>query len=84
MDIQNSLNKQKNKQLITPTKCCVCGYLASGYSYYNVVCCDGCKHFFRRCITLIEHKLFKCKNDGNCEIENVPNKCKSCRLINVY
>nr|CAD2179813.1 unnamed protein product [Meloidogyne enterolobii] len=75
MDIQTSSNKQKNKQLITPTKCCVCGYLASGYSYYNVVCCDGCKHFFRRCITLIEHKLFKCKNDGN-----FPNKCKSCRF----
>uniref|UniRef100_A0A914NHX3 Nuclear receptor domain-containing protein n=1 Tax=Meloidogyne incognita TaxID=6306 RepID=A0A914NHX3_MELIC len=41
---------------------------------------QSCKHFFRRCITLIEHKLFKCKNDGNCEVENVPNKCKSCRF----
>uniref|UniRef100_A0A1I8BQ00 Nuclear receptor domain-containing protein n=1 Tax=Meloidogyne hapla TaxID=6305 RepID=A0A1I8BQ00_MELHA len=80
MEIKNNL--LKNKQL--STKCCICGYLASGYLYYNVNCCDGCKHFFRRCIIIIRDnnskELFKCKDDGNCKVENVPYKCKSCRF----
>ena len=89
---ENNLNKiqpKKQKNSPFPTKCCICGYIASGYIFYNVKCCDGlllfkinlnifkgCKHFFRRCITAKE--LFKCKNGENCDIgKGKKNKIKS-------
>uniref|UniRef100_A0A1I8BPP2 Nuclear receptor domain-containing protein n=1 Tax=Meloidogyne hapla TaxID=6305 RepID=A0A1I8BPP2_MELHA len=66
------LNKNKfqliKKNNPFATKCCICGFLASGFTYYNVTCCDGCKHFFRRCVNSKE--LFKCKFDGNCDVMN--------------
>uniref|UniRef100_A0A1I8BZX3 Nuclear receptor domain-containing protein n=2 Tax=Meloidogyne hapla TaxID=6305 RepID=A0A1I8BZX3_MELHA len=76
----NNLIKSKNnkKYIPFPTKCCICGYICSGYIYYNVICCDGCKHFFRRCVNAKE--LYKCKNYGNCNVMNVAIKCKSCRF----
>nr|CAD2143154.1 unnamed protein product [Meloidogyne enterolobii] len=37
----NNSFQSKNKCSPFPTKCCVCGYICSGYVYYNVVCCDG-------------------------------------------
>uniref|UniRef100_A0A914M2E6 Nuclear receptor domain-containing protein n=1 Tax=Meloidogyne incognita TaxID=6306 RepID=A0A914M2E6_MELIC len=77
-----NIKGNENKKLITkkafPINCRVCGGVASGYIYYGVMCCDGCKHFFRRCIATKDE--IKCKSEGNCEIMNVPNKCKSCRF----
>ncbi|CAK5006224.1 unnamed protein product [Meloidogyne enterolobii] len=64
--VNNSLQSKNTKSSPFPTKCCVCGYICSGYVYYNVVCCDGCKHFFRRCCNAKE--LYKCKNGGNCNV----------------
>nr|CAD2123868.1 unnamed protein product [Meloidogyne enterolobii] len=75
------MEPKNNLQLVKttfPIKCCICGYIASGFIYYNVKCCDGCKHFFRRCVNAKE--LFKCKFDGNCDVMAVPKKCKSCRF----
>nr|CAD2187779.1 unnamed protein product [Meloidogyne enterolobii] len=76
--VNNSFQSKNTKSSPFPTKCCVCGYICSGYVYYNVVCCDGCKHFFRRCCNAKE--LYKCKNGGNCNVMNVGIKCKSCRF----
>uniref|UniRef100_A0A914LAB1 Nuclear receptor domain-containing protein n=2 Tax=Meloidogyne TaxID=189290 RepID=A0A914LAB1_MELIC len=66
------------KNISVPTRCCICGNIASGFIYYNVMCCDGCKHFFRR--SLNAQELFKCKSDGNCDLMKASNKCKSCRF----
>ncbi|CAK5036228.1 unnamed protein product [Meloidogyne enterolobii] len=75
-------NKNKfqvvKKNIPFPTRCCICGNIASGFIYYNVMCCDGCKHFFRR--SLNAQELFKCKFDGNCDVMRASNKCKSCRF----
>uniref|UniRef100_A0A915NVC8 Nuclear receptor domain-containing protein n=1 Tax=Meloidogyne floridensis TaxID=298350 RepID=A0A915NVC8_9BILA len=65
------INKNTKFQLVKknipfPTRCCICGNIASGFIYYNVMCCDGCKHFFRRSLNVQE--LFKCKYDGNCDV----------------
>lgn len=38
---KNSFQSKNNKSSPFPTKCCVCGYICSGYVHYNVVCCDG-------------------------------------------
>ncbi|CAK5006076.1 unnamed protein product [Meloidogyne enterolobii] len=76
--VNNSLQSKNTKSSPFPTKCCVCGYICSGYVYYNVVCCDGCKHFFRRCCNAKE--FYKCKDGGNCNVMNVAIKCKSCRF----
>nr|CAD2191149.1 unnamed protein product [Meloidogyne enterolobii] len=76
--VNNSLQSKNTKCSPFPTKCCVCGYICSGYVYYNVVCCDGCKHFFRRCCNAKES--YKCKDGGNCNVMNVAIKCKSCRF----
>uniref|UniRef100_A0A1I8C2K8 Nuclear receptor domain-containing protein n=1 Tax=Meloidogyne hapla TaxID=6305 RepID=A0A1I8C2K8_MELHA len=77
-DFDNCTLNNKQKIYPFPTKCCICGYICSGYVFYNVVCCDGCKHFFRR--WLITRKYFVCKYDGTCELVNVTKKCKSCRF----
>uniref|UniRef100_A0A915NXG5 Uncharacterized protein n=1 Tax=Meloidogyne floridensis TaxID=298350 RepID=A0A915NXG5_9BILA len=39
--VNNSFQTKNTKSSPFPTKCCVCGYICSGYVYYNVVCCDG-------------------------------------------
>uniref|UniRef100_A0A1I8BH00 Nuclear receptor domain-containing protein n=1 Tax=Meloidogyne hapla TaxID=6305 RepID=A0A1I8BH00_MELHA len=59
-EINNKLIKYSNnsknnpKVSIFPTKCCICGHIASGYVYYNVKCCDvvnKCKSCrFDKCI----------------------------------
>uniref|UniRef100_A0A1I8BZW8 Nuclear receptor domain-containing protein n=1 Tax=Meloidogyne hapla TaxID=6305 RepID=A0A1I8BZW8_MELHA len=51
----NLINSKNNKKYIPfPTKCCICGYICSGYIYYNVICCDvaiKCKSCrFDKCI----------------------------------
>nr|CAD2123584.1 unnamed protein product [Meloidogyne enterolobii] len=42
------------------------------------MCCDGCKHFFRRCIS--NKNIIKCKNNGGCDVSKGSLKCKSCRF----
>uniref|UniRef100_A0A915MF23 Nuclear receptor n=1 Tax=Meloidogyne javanica TaxID=6303 RepID=A0A915MF23_MELJA len=66
MEPKNNFQLRKNT---LPIKCCICGCIASGFIYYNVKCCDGCKHFFRRCVNAKE--LFRCKFDGNCDVMTI-------------
>ncbi|KAL3071533.1 hypothetical protein niasHT_031897 [Heterodera trifolii] len=58
-------------------KCAVCSR-PSKYFFYGVKCCESCKHFFRRSISL--KKEYKCKNGRQCELEKDSASCKRCRL----
>ncbi|KAL4226753.1 hypothetical protein ACF0H5_014733 [Mactra antiquata] len=61
----------------TPT-CKVCNDESSGY-HYGVDSCEGCKGFFRRCIT--QGMTHKCSNEEKCEITPFTrNSCQYCRL----
>uniref|UniRef100_A0A914LWL3 Nuclear receptor domain-containing protein n=1 Tax=Meloidogyne incognita TaxID=6306 RepID=A0A914LWL3_MELIC len=64
LKIQNQPTKTKRNLNPTPKECSICERMASGYFFYGVICCDGCKHFFHRCIT--SKNKYKCENDGNC------------------
>ncbi|ELU11613.1 hypothetical protein CAPTEDRAFT_227484 [Capitella teleta] len=58
--------------------CKVCGDEASGF-HYGVDSCEGCKGFFRRCIT--QGMNHRCSNDEKCEITPFSrNSCQYCRL----
>jgi len=58
--------------------CQVCGGEASGF-HYGVDSCEGCKGFFRRCIT--QGMTNRCANDEKCEITPFSrNSCQFCRL----
>ncbi|CAF0743572.1 unnamed protein product [Adineta ricciae] len=58
--------------------CLVCGDEASGF-HYGVNSCEGCKGFFRRCIT--QGMSHRCNNTGNCDITPFSrNSCQYCRL----
>ncbi|XP_059138741.1 nuclear receptor ROR-beta-like [Physella acuta] len=59
-------------------QCKVCGDESSGF-HYGVDSCEGCKGFFRRCIT--QGMTHKCANDEKCEITPFTrNSCQYCRL----
>ncbi|KAL3088432.1 hypothetical protein niasHS_009883 [Heterodera schachtii] len=58
------------------SSCSVCGQKCK-YVYYGVKCCEGCKHFFRRSISMM--KEYNCDNGGECDIEKYKT-CKLCRL----
>ncbi|KAL5013634.1 hypothetical protein ScPMuIL_007904 [Solemya velum] len=58
--------------------CRVCGDESSGF-HYGVDSCEGCKGFFRRCIT--QGMTHKCSNDEKCDITPFTrNSCQYCRL----
>ncbi|CAD5115280.1 DgyrCDS4273 [Dimorphilus gyrociliatus] len=58
--------------------CKVCNDEASGF-HYGVDSCEGCKGFFRRCIT--QGMTHRCSNDEKCEITPFSrNSCQYCRL----
>uniref|UniRef100_A0A183CAY0 Nuclear receptor domain-containing protein n=1 Tax=Globodera pallida TaxID=36090 RepID=A0A183CAY0_GLOPA len=57
-------------------QCTVCSRSCQ-YFYYGVKCCEACKHFFRRSISLM--KEYTCNNRGNCDVSK-GTKCKRCRL----
>ncbi|KAK7499612.1 hypothetical protein BaRGS_00009264, partial [Batillaria attramentaria] len=59
-------------------QCKVCGDESSGF-HYGVDSCEGCKGFFRRCIT--QGMNHKCANEEKCEITPFTrNSCQYCRL----
>ncbi|XP_054169177.1 vitamin D3 receptor-like [Oppia nitens] len=59
--------------------CAVCGDRAIG-KHFGALACKSCKPFFRR--NAIKNKVFKCKTNGNCEINLKTRKsCRKCRLI---
>ncbi|BFZ10808.1 hypothetical protein BsWGS_13847 [Bradybaena similaris] len=59
-------------------QCKVCGDESSGF-HYGVDSCEGCKGFFRRCIT--QGMTHKCANEEKCEITPFTrNSCQYCRL----
>ncbi|KAF6017499.1 NR1D2 [Bugula neritina] len=65
-------------QLAPNSKCAVCNDDASGF-HYGVDSCEGCKGFFRRCIT--QGINFRCSNEEKCQITPFTrNSCQYCRL----
>merc|ERR1712107_802996 len=60
-------------------KCEVCADLAHG-KHYRVLCCDGCKGFFKRNHTKVEE--LNCINGTNsCDVDRRSRTlCKGCRL----
>uniref|UniRef100_A0A914NKW7 Nuclear receptor n=1 Tax=Meloidogyne incognita TaxID=6306 RepID=A0A914NKW7_MELIC len=78
LKIQKLSTKTKRNLNPTPKECSICERMASGYFFYGVICCDGCKHFFHRCIT--SKSKYKCEKDGNCNLSYNINVCKSCRF----
>nr|CAD2186760.1 unnamed protein product [Meloidogyne enterolobii] len=78
LKIQKLSTKTKRNLNPTPKECSICERMASGYFFYGVICCDGCKHFFHRCIT--SKNKYKCEKDGNCNLSYNINVCKSCRF----
>uniref|UniRef100_A0A915NAB2 Nuclear receptor domain-containing protein n=1 Tax=Meloidogyne floridensis TaxID=298350 RepID=A0A915NAB2_9BILA len=69
-NLKNRKRSAKARRNINPapTECCICERIASGYLFYGVNCCDGCKHFFNRSIT--SKNKYKCEKDGNCNLSN--------------
>ncbi|KAL3084413.1 hypothetical protein niasHS_008568 [Heterodera schachtii] len=59
------------------SNCVVCNCPCQ-YFYYGIKCCESCRHFFRRTISLV--KEYICKNGGECEAEKDFASCKRCRL----
>nr|CAD2183491.1 unnamed protein product [Meloidogyne enterolobii] len=78
LKIRKLSTKTKRNLNPIPTECSICERMASGYIFYGVICCDGCKHFFHRCIT--SKNKYKCEKDGNCNLSYNINVCKSCRF----
>ncbi|CAK5065349.1 unnamed protein product [Meloidogyne enterolobii] len=78
LKIRKLTTKIKRNLNPIPTECSICERMASGYIFYGVICCDGCKHFFHRCIT--SKNTYKCEKDGNCNLSYSKNVCKSCRF----
>uniref|UniRef100_A0A915LIM2 Nuclear receptor domain-containing protein n=1 Tax=Meloidogyne javanica TaxID=6303 RepID=A0A915LIM2_MELJA len=79
LKIRKLSTKTKRNLNPIPTECSICERMASGYFFYGVICCDGCKHFFHRCIT--SKNKYKCEKDGNFYMGWVDiNVCKSCRF----
>nr|XP_034306943.1 retinoic acid receptor gamma-like isoform X1 [Crassostrea gigas] len=66
------------KNSVKAPTCKVCGDESSGF-HYGVDSCEGCKGFFRRCIT--QGMTHKCSNEEKCEITPFTrNSCQYCRL----
>ena len=67
-----------NKNGAKSPHCKVCGDESSGF-HYGVDSCEGCKGFFRRCIT--QGMTHKCSNEEKCDITPFTrNSCQYCRL----
>ncbi|KAL3114038.1 hypothetical protein niasHT_014941 [Heterodera trifolii] len=68
------MNLNAGKKSLYLLKCAVCNCPCQ-YFYYGAKCCESCKHFFRRTISMM--KEYKCKNGGECKDLA---SCKRCRL----
>ena len=69
---------QSSSSSSSSSVCKVCGDEASGF-HYGVDSCEGCKGFFRRCIT--QGMNHHCTNNCQCEITPFSrNSCQYCRL----
>ncbi|CAF3489199.1 unnamed protein product [Rotaria socialis] len=86
----NSLNRQHELSLINDDKqfkkaesfpfgkCRICRDIATGV-HYGVITCEGCKGFFKRCISrgISSH----CLSGNKCTVStDTRNRCKSCRF----
>ncbi|KAL3088733.1 hypothetical protein niasHS_008952 [Heterodera schachtii] len=68
------MNPNAGKKSLYLLKCAVCNCPCQ-YFYYGAKCCESCKHFFRRTISMM--KEYNCKNGEECEDLA---SCKRCRL----
>nr|ASL70500.1 nuclear receptor [Brachionus rotundiformis] len=76
--IQSAQSSPKLDDSFQKSQCRVCGDEASGY-HYGVDSCEGCKGFFRRCIT--QGMNHQCTNNQQCEMTPFSrNSCQFCRL----
>ena len=50
--------------------------------HYGGLCCMSCKAFFRRVVKMNLVARFNCKNDENCNFEDMKRySCKKCRFL---
>nr|ASL70611.1 nuclear receptor [Brachionus koreanus] len=76
--LNSTKNDTKQDDSFQKSQCKVCGDEASGY-HYGVDSCEGCKGFFRRCIT--QGMNHQCTNNQQCEMTPFSrNSCQFCRL----
>ncbi|CAM4741522.1 unnamed protein product [Rotaria magnacalcarata] len=76
--LSNASHEKISHTTTTHIPCLVCGDESSGF-HYGVISCEGCKGFFRRCIT--QGMSHYCNNTGDCEITSFTrNSCQYCRL----
>lgn len=79
-EIKAKINEMASKSMNNGSAlpCKVCGDEASGF-HYGVDSCEGCKGFFRRCIT--QGMNHQCTNNQQCEMTPFSrNSCQFCRL----
>ncbi|CAK8684677.1 unnamed protein product [Clavelina lepadiformis] len=77
LDFSDDESPTSARAMFDDIPCKVCEDKSSGI-HYGVVCCEGCKAFFRRCLP--PPKDFKCIGDGNCVVDYPNrNRCPYCR-----
>ncbi len=61
--------------------CPICGDKAGRHTYYGGKGCTSCRAFFRRTVQTKAYQKFKCKFNGQCEINSHSWKsCQACRF----
>lgn len=74
----NSFRNNQNFTNLKINECQVCGE-STNKRHYGVICCQGCKGFFRRMVK--KGGILECKNNKSCAVtKKNRNNCKSCRF----
>ena len=74
----NAVKNKVEKKVSKPKQLCwICEDKALGFNY-NAITCNGCRNFYKRCITT--NPVTKCKYESKCVIDLLTrNKCRYCR-----
>ena len=52
------------------------------YAHYGVICCMGCKAFFRRVVRQEKTAKLICRRNGKCDMKQMKRtRCKKCRFL---